>query len=114
MQGLKALVIGMGILIVIGMIILVYGLVQKASDPDFSFFGDGKKAAAPSSDTAPDAAPFGDITVRLPTGCRVDGMQADNGKLFVLVGPEGPCTQIIAIEPATGRILGNVKFWTDK
>lgn len=113
MQGLKALVIGMGVLIVFGMIVLVYGLMQKASDPDFSFFGKAEKAApAPSEKIA--ATPFGDISVRLPAGCRVENMQPDDGKLFVLVGPEGPCTQIIAIELATGRFLGNVKFWNSK
>ena len=114
MQGLKALVIGLGILIVIGMVILVYGLVQKASNPDFTFFGDGKKATATVSDAAPGLPPFGDISVRLPAGCQVDSMQPDNGTLFVLVGPEGSCTQIIAIELATGRFLGNVKFWNTK
>ena len=115
MQGLKALVIGMGVLIVVGMIILVYGLVQKASDPEFSFFGKAEKAetAAPVSDkTGP--VPFGDISVRLPAGCRVEGMEPDGGTLYVLVGPEGSCTQVIAIELASGRVLGNVKFWNAK
>lgn len=113
MQGLKALVIGMGILVVMGMIVLVYGLVQKASDPDFSFFDTAEKTEAPVPGKAA-AAPFGDISLRLPAGCRVEGMEPDGGTLFVLVGPEGPCTQIIALELASGRVLGNVKFWNSK
>lgn len=113
MQGLKALVIGLGVLIVAGMIILVYGLVQKASDPDFSLFGKAENTEAPASDKIV-PAPFGDISVRLPAGCRVEGMEPDGGTLFIRVGPEGSCTQIIAIELASGRVLGNVKFWNAK
>ncbi|NVJ91879.1 MAG: hypothetical protein HWE34_09495 [Methylocystaceae bacterium] len=35
---LVSAVIGMGILIVLGMIALVYGLIQKSDNPDFKFF----------------------------------------------------------------------------
>lgn len=114
MQALKGLVIGMGSLIVVGMVTLVYGLVQKASNPDFSFFGDSAETAAPIPARASAMPPFGDISVRLPDGCRVENIQPEDGRLFILVGPDGPCSHVVAIELATGRVLGNVKFWNEK
>ncbi len=114
MQALKGLVIGMGVLIVIVTIFLVYGLIQKGSDPDFSFFG-LKGDAAPTArqaDAAPTLRPFGDITVPLASGCRVEDMRPENGRLFVRIGPEGSCARIVAIDLASGKVLGNVTFWT--
>jgi len=115
MQALKGLVIGMGLLIVVGMVVLVYGLVQKASNPDFDFFGLKTETSAPvAAQPAAGLAPFGDIQVRLDEGCRVESIQPDGGRLFVLVGPEGPCSHVVTLELATGRVLGNVRFWNAK
>lgn len=119
MRSLKALVVVMGILIVAVSGLLVYGLVQRSSDPGFSFFGTAKAPAAPAAQptpvqpTAPAVlAPFGDITVRLPAGCQVEDMKPDGGRLFLRVGPAGgACAQVIAVDLASGRVLGNVKFW---
>ncbi|MBL6928220.1 MAG: hypothetical protein ISR44_03530 [Rhodospirillales bacterium] len=108
MQALKSLVIGMGLLIVVGTILIVYGLIQRSSDPEFSFFG----STDVKTETAAPGRAFGDITVPLASGCRIEDMRPDDGKLFVRVGPEGSCARIIAIELASGKVLGNVTFWT--
>ncbi|MBT3359127.1 MAG: hypothetical protein HN403_05815 [Rhodospirillales bacterium] len=108
MQALKSLVIGMGLLIVVGMVLLVYGLIQRSSDPEFSFFG----LKDDPTETAEPGKPFGDITVKLAEGCRVEDMRPDDGTLFVRVGPAGSCARIIAIDLASGKTLGNVNFWT--
>jgi hypothetical protein len=117
MRSLKGLVIAMGVFIILGTGLLVYGLVQRASDPGFSFFG---KAPAPAAQPATiagsgpaGATPFGDVTVRLPAGCEVVDMKPDGDRLFVRVGPAaGACSQIVVVELASGRVLGNVKFWS--
>ncbi|MBL6945742.1 MAG: hypothetical protein ISR47_03805 [Rhodospirillales bacterium] len=113
MQALKSLVIGMGILIAIGMVLLIYGLIQRASNPEFTFFGlkGNEVPVAPESNTAKTVRPFGDITVPLPSGCRIEGMRPTEGRLFVWIGPDGSCASIIAIDISTGKVLGNVKFW---
>lgn len=116
MRALKGLVIGMGVFIILGTSLLVYGLVQKASNPDFSFFGPAKtpaaQAAAPAGVVPSGTAPFGDVTVRLPAGCTVEDMKPDGGRLFVRVGPAaGACSRIVVIELAGGKVLGNVNFW---
>ena len=113
MHSLKALVIVMGVLIATVSGLLVYGLAQRSSDPAFSFFGTATAPAAPAAAETPSGtAPFGDVTVRLPAGCQVEDMRPDGGRLFLRVGPAaGACAQIVVIELATGRVLGNVKFW---
>ena len=110
MQALKGLVMGMGVLIVIGMILLVYGLIQKASDPDFTFFGNsGPAAVEKGAETASPA--FGDVVVPLAAGCEAIDMRAERNRLFVRIGPAGACARIVAIDLTSGKILGNVTFW---
>jgi hypothetical protein len=110
MQALKSLVIGMGILIVIGLALLVYGLFQRASDPDFTFFGESGQAAPEIEAPGPSTA-FGDIVVPLAPGCEVVDMRAEENRLLVRIGPAGSCARIVAIDMTSGKILGNVTFW---
>lgn len=118
MRALKALVIGMGVLIVLVMGVMAYGLTKKASDPDFSFFDFARQPAAAGPDTAANTragAPFGDVMVPLAPGCRVEDMRPDGNRLFLRVGPaDGACQQIVVIDLASGKILGNVKVWNAK
>lgn len=110
MQALKSLVIGLGILVVIGMVVVVYGIIQKASDPDFTFFKSDKPTAAPAAATGASLAPFGDIPVDIGAGCRVEDTQLQGTRLVVRVGPAGSCARVIVVDLAAGRVLGNVRF----
>ena len=118
MHALKALVIGMGVLIALVMGVMAYGLMKKASDPDFTFFDFARRpaAAAPGAvaDIRPGAA-FGDVLVPLGPGCRIEDMKPDGNRLFLRVGPaDGACQQIVVIDLASGKIMGNVKVWNAK
>lgn len=114
MRALKALVIGMAVLIVLVMGLMAYGLTKKASDPDFTFFDFAGEAAPAAAESAP-SAPFGDILLPLPPGCRIEDMRPDGGRLFLRVGPpEGACPRIVVIDLSTGKVLGNVKVWSAK
>ncbi|WP_316979801.1 hypothetical protein [Shumkonia mesophila] len=112
MHALKALVIGMGVLIALVMGVMAYGLMKKASDPDFTFFDFARPPAA--ADIRPGAA-FGDVLVPLGPGCRIEDMKPDGNRLFLRVGPaDGACQQIVVIDLASGKIMGNVKVWNAK
>lgn len=118
MRALKALVIGMGVLIALVMGVMAYGLMKKASNPDFTFFDFARQpvAAAPAAvaDIRP-GAPFGDVLLPLGPGCRIEDMRPDGGRLFLRVGPaDGACQQIVVIDLASGKIMGNVKVWNAK
>ncbi len=96
MQALKALVIGMGILIVIGLGFVAYGLVSRASK------------------LAPAEADLGDISLDLPVGCAIAEARAEAGRLIVRA--EGPgergCQQILVIDLESGKILGRIHAGT--
>ncbi len=104
MQALKALVIGLGLLVVAGMAGLGYGLYLKASNPDFHFFSDDGKGGPAA------VKPFADIALNLADGCHIAGMRAGGKeRLFLLIGPDGPCERVIVVDLKGGKVLGSVK-----
>lgn len=130
-RALLGVVIGMGVLIVIGLTILVYGLIQKASDPDFRFFKEeslstgaesGTKRASPAVDDvridpAPDLpldrtvevpvmAPFGQLDIAVPAGSHMESAAIQGGLL--LVRWAGQSDGVVIIDPRTGRVLGRI------
>ena len=102
MRALKALVAGLGVLIVGGMALLAYGLYMKASDPDFSIFRDDAGESAP-------AKRFGRVELSLPKGCSIVEVRADGPRIYLHVGPPiGSCERIIVIDAADGTVLGTI------
>jgi hypothetical protein len=118
MRALKALVIGMGVLIALVMGVMAYGLMKKASDPDFTFFDFARRPTAAAPDAIAEirpGAPFGDVMLPLAPGCRIEDMQPDGNRLFLRIGPaEEGCQQIVVVDLASGKIMGNVKVWNAK
>ena len=103
MRALKALVAGLGVLIVGGMTLLAYGLYMKASDPDFSIFPDGAAEVAP-------AKQFGRVELSLPKGCSIVEMRPDGERLYLHVGPPvKSCERIIVIDATDGTVLGIIE-----
>lgn len=90
-QALKVLVIGMGVLIVLGLALVTYGLMTKT--------GRGVR-----TDT------FGEVILDLPTGCGIADAQSQDGKLIVRTdGPlERGCQKVFVIDLADGKILGHL------
>jgi len=92
MQALKALVIGMGILIVVGLGFVAYGLVGRTS----------KLGSAPVG--------FGEISLDLPAGCTIAAAESEGGRIIVRTdGPgERGCQQVLVIDQSGGKILGRI------
>ncbi|MDP6805971.1 MAG: hypothetical protein QF902_11685 [Rhodospirillales bacterium] len=100
MRALKALVIGMGILIVVGMALIAYGLYSKATDPGFAPF---------STDDDPTPA-FGEASITLPSGCTIVEVQPDGARLYLRIGPPiNDCERVIVLDALSGEILGTVE-----
>jgi len=89
MRGLKILVIGMGVVIVLGTITLAALIVRRLS------------TAAPAEGAA--------ISVGLgqPPGTRILGIAATQDRLAVHVGHEGS-ERVLLLDPRTGRVSGEV------
>lgn len=101
MQIVKAVVIAMGVLILVGMAILVYGLTNKFG----STVSDGGKAPV-----AAGTAAFGTIRAALPAGATVEGVQMQDGAILVhLALPDGGA-QIMVFRLADGRQTGTIEL----
>ena len=92
MQALKVLVIGMGILIVLGLVLVAYGLMSRVSEN-----GGGAEG-------------FGVVSLGLPAGCSIAEARGHEGRLILRTqGPEARgCQQVIVVDLASGQILGRV------
>ncbi len=103
-QALKALVIGMGILIAIGMAVLGYGIYQKAKELDLS----PKKTVLKSNQSG-----FKEKTLPIPPGCRIIEMKPDGSRLYLRLGSESSlnrkCMMILVVDTDSGKILGSLK-----
>ncbi len=120
MQALKGLVIGMGLLIVIGMGVLGYGLYKKATDPGFKFFKDSgaPTASAPATPAAPiaSAAPqtplksFGTKSVPLAPGETLEGVTPNGSYLILhLKGSDGSDSLTI-VDMNGGAVVGRLNL----
>jgi hypothetical protein len=115
MQALKGLVVGLGILIVVGFVLLIYGFYANLTKPGFKVVatkGDEASAHAGGS-SAPGARPaprgtegFGETRIGLPDGCTVVEMRPDGDRLYLRTGPAGLCERILVVDPDSGRVLG--------
>ncbi len=103
MRALKALVIGMGILILIGFAAVVVAVIQRAGDS-----GGADPAAVRSGATAQRA--FGDVRVSLPPGAQVIGTSTDAGRLIVHLRLAGGQARVLVIDLATGKRLGVIEL----
>ncbi len=98
MQLLKALVIGMGVLIVLAIGLLAYGLLTKTKGP------------AVQQETVS----FERIALDGNAGCRIEGSTVEGQRLVVQLGPASEnakdinCEKIIIIDLTTGTVTGDI------
>jgi len=120
MQALKGLVIGMGLLIVIGMGVLGFGLYKKATDPGFRFFKEASTPeviaptmpAAPVASAQPAAIPeaFGTKSVPLAPGETLEGVTPDGNRLILhLKGSDG-ADSLTIVDMNSGAVLGRLNL----
>ena len=117
MQALKALIIGMGLLILAGFGVVGVTLYNRATAPEDS----GGKAES-AGDAAPDAATgagaetkaplpsFGLARLGLPAGSRVVETTAEGGRLMLRVRDPAGAETIHVIDLATGARLGTIEI----
>lgn len=119
MRGLKFLVIAMGVLLVSGLILLIYGVYHQANGPDtvpaVAGTGMAPGTAAPKAQAAPrktrePTKPFGDVDIPLPEGCHVVNVHPTTShRLFLHVGPASPpCESVIVFDLNKGIVLGTL------
>lgn len=117
MRWLKSLVIFLAVLIAMAIGLLGYGFVKRTENPNWRLFGmtettpQPEQAATPVPQTASaePATPWGDISLGLPADCRITAVIPDGQRLYLSVGPDGPCHRLVVIDTNAGRILGAMR-----
>ena len=106
-RGLKAAVIIMGVMLVVGFIVLFSAIAYRAVNPGSrpeSGPGSGEDAAVRSGE-----AGFGTIDALIGKAARIGAMGLDGDRLAVeTVGPDG--SEIIMFDVRRGRELGRIRF----
>lgn len=99
---IKAVVIGLGLLIVGVTVVLVMAAIDKAGDAATS-------EEAPAAAAAP-AGDFADVAVALPAGARVVTMTGAGDQLSLLVQLSGGAQSIVTIDRRSGEVLGTLEL----
>ena len=89
MRGLKALVIGMGVLIVGGLIVLVVAAVQQAGN-----------LSAPAAEVK--------TTMDLPAGAEIAETVTGDGRIVLRLRLADGSARLIVLDAATGRLAATV------
>lgn len=92
MRGLKAMVIGMGVLIIVGVIFLIYAIVQKSGDDLGGGFGGNKPPVAAS--------------IELPAGAEVVETRVGVERIVLRLRLPDGSGRLIILNAATGRQVG--------
>jgi hypothetical protein len=112
MQALKALVIFMGVVIVIGVAVVgvtIYNRMNRLGETAPAEAPVDSQAAAPPAAPADQTLPaFGDMSVKLPEGCRVIEMVPAGDRLLLRLGSGQRCNRILVVDLATGAPLGSI------
>jgi hypothetical protein len=93
MKAIKGLVIFMGVLLLAGLGLLGYGLMTKTHH---------KGMAAPGAN----ATDFGQVSVPVPAGARIEQMTAASDRVILRLSGTGP-ERIMVLDPASGRVTGS-------
>jgi hypothetical protein len=107
MRALKALVIVMGLIIVIGVGIVIVTIVNRLQN----------KTPTAATEVGGNAQ-LGDVVLPLPAGCRVAEMTSANDRLWLRLEPltgnsaDAACADILILDPATGTVVGRLTAGT--
>lgn len=103
MRALKALVIGMGVLIVIAVVVLIVGVMNR-SDKSTAAENAGPGAVPPTS--------FSPQSILLPPGAEISETRIGDGRVVLRLALPGGNGRLIVLDADTGQITGTVDLKT--
>jgi hypothetical protein len=98
-QGLKAMVIGLGVLLAICAAIVVGTIVYRLFNMPAS---DGEPSAA--------VAGFGVAHLPVPPGCAIYEMTTQGDRLILRIGGSDACRRVLIADLKTGALIGQFHF----
>lgn len=97
---LKWIVIGMGAVIVVGVLFLIYTVATRA--------GRGEMVEQAPAAAAPAAPGFGSAGIAVPAGAQIVGTGAGGGLVVLTVRVPGAPDMAVLVDAATGRERGRL------
>jgi hypothetical protein len=108
MQVLKAIVIGFGVLIVVGLSILVVALFKRGGEVI-----ENKDEPAVMGTVGGGGRSFGDRSIPIPRGGRIEEMLAEGDRLIIKLRlPEG-LLRLLILDLNSGALLGSFEAGSD-
>lgn len=106
---LKVLVIFMGVVIAVGFIVVFVELGRRIVRPPAT---EPPQAGAPTVPGGPVARPrsFGEVSLPIPEGARVESVTSADGRAVALVRLGDGTAALYVVDPASGALLGVVRF----
>ena len=108
MQALKALVIFLGVLIVIGMGVFAYGIMMKFDE--WQAKDDGETAPLPQAAAAPAGVWAGDLKVAVPAGARVAETVVADGRLIGRLSLADDSQRYLIFDLRSGTRVGAIEL----
>lgn len=103
MQALKALVIGMGILILVAMAVLAVTIYKRATAPGDERAMEAGQRTGIASDLA-----FGTVDLPIPEGAQVEEMNAVDDRLTLRLRLNDGSARIMVVDLTSGALLGTL------
>ena len=103
MQALKALVIGMGILILVAMVVLAVTIYKRATAP-----GDERVIEAGQRTGVASGLAFGTVDLPVPEGAKVEEMNTVDGRLTLRLRLNDGSARIMVMDLTSGALLGTL------
>ena len=108
MRWLKSIVIVLGILIVLGVVSLGYGLYKKTSEPGWKPFPERAKNIEGQQQNREPSKPFGTISLDLADGCIITKVLPKQRNVYFMIGKKPSCNAVILVDLKKGVVLGRI------
>lgn len=109
-RALKVLVLGLALLIVLGVLLIGYGIYHKSNNPEWKLFSSNEPAKTvaqslqPSHFLVPSPKEFGKLYLGDPGSCDIQNVTPNGSLLYVTT-----CNRIYVIDAATWAVLGTIE-----
>jgi hypothetical protein len=107
---LKGLVIGLGILLGVAAVVVVFAALWKLSDRPKPAPAPAVPATVPGVSATDSLPAFGTADLALPVGCVVESATAAGDRLVLLVGGTDDCRRVVVADLKSGKKLGEFQF----
>lgn len=106
MRGLKSLVIGMGVLIVVGLTVVIVTVVKRYGGDDT------KSTNSSASVSVPVAHGFGEKRVQMPTGAKILETILDGNRVVLRLNLTDGEQALLLIDANSGQRIGLIRLGT--